>query len=342
MRTKLLIAAAALVAAMVLPVATATVAGGTSSDPFQATVKVANSPYGPLLVVGGAGAGYLPATGTKPARYVVPPGTSLYMATIDWPVKPGENYRDYRPGCTTVSASGTAQGTLSCTGSETDRHADWPALTTDQPPIAGPGASASLLGAIFRPDLGTYQVTYNGHPLYLFGPGYFGANFYETVRPLPPWHTAWYLMSSTGEPATGPATIETEAPQPGATYTNTELAVEMLPNAVPGGAAVSAYTYSNDTTTASACVGACARFMIPVLTVGTPTAGSGVNADLLGTMARTDGTEQVTYNGKPLYIYSKEQPLAGSTGLITTGSGGNGNGAAYGTGTFSLVTPSAS
>jgi predicted lipoprotein with Yx(FWY)xxD motif len=349
MRTKLLIGAAALVAAMALPAVTATAAGasGTSPDPNQATVMLAKSPYGQILVVGGAGAGYIPATQTTPAHYIFPTGTSLYSPSIDPPTYKASG-QPYKAGCTTVVHMGTSQGNISCTGAETDPQADWPALTTDAPPVSGPGIDPRQLGSVYRTDLGTYQVTYGGHPLYLFDPGphsYFGANFYETLLPLPPEHTAWYLISRAGLPATGPATIETEAPQPGTTYTSTKLAVEMLPNVVPGGAAVSAYSFSLDTPTKSACYAVCSRLMIPVYTVGAPVIGSGVNASAVGTITRPNGVEQVTYNGMPLYIYSQEQPLAGPGGLGTTGSAGNGDGVtAKGgpmkmTGSFSLVTP---
>jgi len=44
--------------------------------------------------------------------------------------------------------------------------------TTSGAPVAGAGVSAKLLGTVKRPGIGE-QVTYNGHPLYLFdnGPG---------------------------------------------------------------------------------------------------------------------------------------------------------------------------
>ena len=45
----------------------------------------------------------------------------------------------------------------------------------------------------------------------------------------------------------------------------------------------------------------CAVNWPPLIVEGKPTAGEGVNADLLGTVERTDGTMQATYNGWPLY-----------------------------------------
>ena len=78
---------------------------------------------------------------------------------------------------------------------------------------------------------------------------------------------------------------------------------------------------------------------IPLRTVGTPTLGAGVNPSAVGVIWRADGTEQVTYDGHPLYIYNQEQPLAGASGPVTTGTGGNGNGVHAFGGTFNLVNP---
>ncbi len=318
---------------------------GGHPTPGSAVVDVETGPYGPVLVVGGAGAGYVPASTGTPASYIFPAGTSLYYATIDPPTYGSSWSHPYQPGCGTTVVVSEAEGPLSCAGSETDMSADWPAFTTDGYPVAGPGVNPSLLGAVWRTDLDAFQVTYAGHPLYLFDPGpnsFDGANFLETVQPLPPWNTAWFLLSPWGTPATGPATLETESPQAGTVYdngnTSTELATAMLPGVVPGGAAVSVYTFSADSHD-SQCYGACAMEFIPVLTVGKPVLDAGVNPCAVGVVRRADGTEQVTYDGKPLYIYDQEQPLVGSSGLVTTGTAGNGNGVSAFGGTFDLVSP---
>lgn len=311
-----------------------------------AVVALESGPYGSVLVVGGPGAGLVPANPggdpPTPATYIYPPGSSLYVPTIDPPVHRDGFGHPYQAGCLTEVVPGTAFGTLSCTGTEFDETADWPALTTVGRPIAGPGVDARLLGTVYRADLGAFQVTYAGHPLYLFNPGansFAGEKLPETVLPLPPWHTYWFLVAPDGLPATGPAHIETEAPQPGTTYSSTVLATEMAPEFAPGGVAVSVYSFSRDHHSHSHCVGACERDFVPVLSDGAPTAGPGVSAAGLGEIVRRDGSHQVTYDGHPLYLYSQEQALVGEAGPITTGTAGNGNGVNAFGGTFTLVTP---
>jgi predicted lipoprotein with Yx(FWY)xxD motif len=64
------------------------------------------------------------------------------------------------------------------------------------------------------------------------------------------------------------------------------------------------YLWEADKNGTSTCTGACAAAWPPVTTGGPPQAGSGVDKSLLGTVKRADGTEQVTYNGHPLYYYA--------------------------------------
>jgi predicted lipoprotein with Yx(FWY)xxD motif len=60
------------------------------------------------------------------------------------------------------------------------------------------------------------------------------------------------------------------------------------------------YTFAIDTSTASKCTGSCVTYWPPVK--GPATAGSGVSGTV-GTITRSDGTTQVTYDGHPLYTY---------------------------------------
>lgn len=66
------------------------------------------------------------------------------------------------------------------------------------------------------------------------------------------------------------------------------------------------YVFDKETGKKSRCYGACAKAWPPVLTKGRPTAGRKVDADLLGTTTRRNGTRQVTYGGHPLYYYAHE------------------------------------
>jgi len=60
------------------------------------------------------------------------------------------------------------------------------------------------------------------------------------------------------------------------------------------------YWFAPDTPSTSNCDGSCAAYWPPV--TGTPAAGPGVTGRL-GTIARSDGVTQATYNGHPLYTY---------------------------------------
>jgi predicted lipoprotein with Yx(FWY)xxD motif len=84
------------------------------------------------------------------------------------------------------------------------------------------------------------------------------------------------------------------------------------------------YLWVADSGGKSACSGACAHAWPPLVTTGSPTAGAGVEASDLGTIMRSDGTEQVTYKGHPLYYF-----VADTSAGSTKGQGSDGFGAKW-------------
>jgi predicted lipoprotein with Yx(FWY)xxD motif len=60
------------------------------------------------------------------------------------------------------------------------------------------------------------------------------------------------------------------------------------------------YSFAPDSPNKSVCYGSCAAYWPPV--TGAPTAGTGITGKI-GTIKRTDGTTQLTYDGHPLYTY---------------------------------------
>ena len=66
------------------------------------------------------------------------------------------------------------------------------------------------------------------------------------------------------------------------------------------------YLFTADKSSTSTCTGACASAWPPVTASAMPMAGGGVSQSLLGTTKRADGTEQLTYNGHPLYYFAAD------------------------------------
>jgi predicted lipoprotein with Yx(FWY)xxD motif len=74
------------------------------------------------------------------------------------------------------------------------------------------------------------------------------------------------------------------------------------------------YLYQQDSGTTSACTGGCASTWPPLTVTGTPTAGNGVTASLLGSAKQADGSMQVTYNGHLLYGFTGDSAAGDATG----------------------------
>lgn len=90
------------------------------------------------------------------------------------------------------------------------------------------------------------------------------------------------------------------------------------------GAGHAVYLWVKDPGGKSVCSGACAGAWPPVPASGKVTASGGAKAADLGTITRSDGTKQVTYDGHPLYYF------AGDSGAgQTNGQGSNGFGAKW-------------
>jgi predicted lipoprotein with Yx(FWY)xxD motif len=79
-------------------------------------------------------------------------------------------------------------------------------------------------------------------------------------------------------------------------------------NALVDGGGRALYLFEADTGTASTCSGPCAQVWPPLLTTGAaPATADGVQAGLVASSPRADGTTQVTYNGHPLYYFAGDK-----------------------------------
>ena len=194
-------------------------------------------------------------------------------------------------------------GGTSCTG---PCAAIWPPLLTDREAAAGPGVNRDQIGILQRPD-GTRQVTYNGHPVYMFafdmGPGAASGLINGGYYPDQFAHGVWYLLSPAGMANPGPLAV-------GSMQSAQGTIIGINPPSPNSSRPFAVYSFSADTPSTSACTGTCARYWPPVLVAGSLTAeaGSGVNQAGLGTITRPDGTFQVTYYGHPLYFFANDKP----------------------------------
>lgn len=112
------------------------------------------------------------------------------------------------------------------------------------------------------------------------------------------------------EPAAGAS--ETAGSASAAATGEITLAESDLGPILVDGEGMTLYVFDNDTEGTSTCTGECEANWPPVS--GDVTAGDGVDADLLGTTERDDGTSQATYDGQPLYFFAGDQAAGDTAG----------------------------
>lgn len=82
------------------------------------------------------------------------------------------------------------------------------------------------------------------------------------------------------------------------------------------------YAFARDHRGHSSCTGACTKGWPPVTTNGKPRAVAGANAADLGTITRSNGSKQATYDGHPVYFFAGDQTGSTASGQRVSAFGG--------------------
>lgn len=170
----------------------------------------------------------------------------------------------------------------------------WPPLLSLGQPTLGDAVSSGLISTTLRKD-GTTQVTYNGWPLY-----YFGGDSATGDTKGQGLGKVWWVVAGEGNPIR-PATLA---------VTQTDK----LGKIIVDGAGRTLYVLTKDTANTTTCYDKCEQAWPPLLMLDKPTVGDGVDASLLGSAQRKDGTMQVTLNGMPLYYFAADQAPGDTNG----------------------------
>jgi predicted lipoprotein with Yx(FWY)xxD motif len=183
----------------------------------------------------------------------------------------------------------------------------WPPLAGDTP--VGDGLDESLFSTTDRDD-GTTQLVIGEWPLYYFAgdtaPGDVNGQDVEGV---------WFVVTADGElvgaeeamssdteeTAASPAgdrdyDYDTEEPK-GLDVVDTEVGPTLV-----DADGLTLYGFTQDSATTSACTGSCAENWPPVS--GDATVSSALDASLVSTITRDDGTTQLVFGDWPLYRFA--------------------------------------
>jgi predicted lipoprotein with Yx(FWY)xxD motif len=178
----------------------------------------------------------------------------------------------------------------------------WPPLLTKDKPQAGTGVDASLLGTVSRKD-GSQQVTYKAMPVYYFSKDKAAGDVSgQGVG------SVWFVLAPNGDVVKAKTTTNVAAtPATGAAAVIVSAAKTSLGQVLVDAKGMTLYVFLQDANGVSACYDQCAKNWPALITSVKASAMNGVNATLLGTTKRTDGSMQVTYKGMPLYYFASDK-----------------------------------
>lgn len=163
----------------------------TRSNPITLLGAVA-IPLTALAVAGCGGGGGNATAAQSPAKAASGPATTVNVATTGL----GKVLVDSKGE--TIYLFKKDNGTTSACSGECAN--DWPPVRTNGEPTVGDGANASMVSTTKRSD-GAPQVTYNGHPLYLYeGDQQPGDTNGQGVSAF---GAAWYALTPAGNQVSG-------------------------------------------------------------------------------------------------------------------------------------------
>jgi predicted lipoprotein with Yx(FWY)xxD motif len=178
----------------------------------------------------------------------------------------------------------------------------WPPLLATGD-LRGKGVDPALLGTVTRPE-GTKQVTIAEQPVYTYAgdtsPGQATGQGIQNA-----WFAVTPLGTRTGVPAAPAA--------PGNTVVPASVIAKDIPGFGPAltnqdGMTLYLFTKDGKNPPKSTCGGSCAKKWPPLLTAkGKDINVTGVDWDLVGMVARDDGSMQVTVGGWPVYLFTGDK-----------------------------------
>jgi predicted lipoprotein with Yx(FWY)xxD motif len=167
--------------------------------------RVIVAAVGPIVLALLAGCGSSSKSTTAPSSPATPStqSSSTPAVSTSTPSGPAVLIATKASKLGTVLATGPKQRTVylfegdkgavsACTGACAQV---WPPVTASGSTKAGGGAIAASLGTLTRPD-GTTQVTYNGHPLYLYAKDMDTSDAYG--QGIKSFGADWYMLKPSG------------------------------------------------------------------------------------------------------------------------------------------------